>query len=148
MTKIKPTCHTKRAYDYQWHYGITYADRDKLYEQQGGCCAICGKDLNHKYDTDHCHTTGRVRGLLCKNCNRGLGFFDDDVERFKTVIRYLQRPSPVEPTPLKRKETTVIVGAACKTCQSTSRYQNGHCIQCAKTRWANRPTVSERCGTV
>src|SRR6185436_11520860 len=63
-------------------YGLTPADYAALLERQGGACGICraaprgGKALN----VDHCHRTGRVRGLLCFRCNFGLSFFFEDVE--------------------------------------------------------------------
>jgi len=40
---------------------------------------------------DHCHKTGRIRGVLCNNCNTGLGKFYDDIELLKTAINYLQK---------------------------------------------------------
>ncbi len=77
-------------------YGITKADHDLLYEEQGGVCKICKKEgflssAKHKKKlaVDHDHETGRVRGLLCHNCNRGLGLFQDDPEILKNAIEYL-----------------------------------------------------------
>jgi len=70
-----------------------------LLELQGGLCAICGKaesakDKFNKIKTlnvDHNHITGEVRGLLCEKCNKGLGFFDDDIVKLNVVIAYLKR---------------------------------------------------------
>lgn len=66
---------------------------------QGGGCAICGattaggKDHRSGKDrdlcVDHCHVTGAVRGLLCSNCNRGLGCFEDRLDRLSRAIEYL-----------------------------------------------------------
>lgn len=136
--ECKPNSRAKRAYNYHWHYGITYEQRDELYQRQNGLCAICKKELNHEYETDHSHNTGLVRGLLCTRCNRGLGFFDDDIEIFKIVIDYLQRPTPVAPKELPKKVTTFVEGVVCKKCQTTAKYQNGNCVQCAKNRWTTR----------
>lgn len=56
-------------------YGITPEDFDAMLAAQGGCCAICGTDTPRgrgRFHVDHCHTTGRVRGLLCTLCNTSL----------------------------------------------------------------------------
>lgn len=73
-------------------YGITQEDFDQMFAEQWGCCKICGIHQEHHRRTlsvDHCHATGTVRGLLCDNCNRGLGFLNDNIERLKAAIRYL-----------------------------------------------------------
>jgi hypothetical protein len=57
-------------------YGISLTDWNDLFHKQAGCCAICGKhqsELNGGLVTDHCHSSGRVRGLLCNSCNVKLG---------------------------------------------------------------------------
>ena len=74
-------------------YGITIEDFDSMYIEQGGCCAICGKhqsELNRTLSVDHCHETGKVRGLLCRKCNAGIGHFDDDLGTMRNVIKYLE----------------------------------------------------------
>ncbi len=43
------------------------------------------------FDVDHCHITKTVRGLLCNNCNRGLGHFQDDTENLQKAIKYLEK---------------------------------------------------------
>ena len=53
----------------------------------GGKCEICGKEA--RLNIDHDHSTGKYRGLLCANCNWGLGMFEDDIERLKRAIKYL-----------------------------------------------------------
>ena len=66
--------------------------------QQGGVCAICKKPEKSKWNTeqpmllavDHDHETGRVRGLLCNNCNTGLGKFMDDPDLLSSAIEYLR----------------------------------------------------------
>ena len=57
-------------------YGITPAQRDAMFVQQGGKCRICQR--TGRLVVDHCHRTGTVRMLLCDSCNRGLGCFRDD----------------------------------------------------------------------
>jgi hypothetical protein len=58
-------------------YGIWLGDYRRLYDEQGGCCAGCG-DFHERLHVDHCHRTGRVRGLLCRVCNLALGRLRDD----------------------------------------------------------------------
>lgn len=78
-------------------YGITQADYDRMLDEQGGVCLICagtrpdGKPLY----VDHCHTSGAVRGLLCTQCNTGLGMFSDDPDRLLAAAAYLLRQADV-----------------------------------------------------
>ena len=54
-------------------YGITTLQRDEMFLQQGGRCAVCGRhqsEFKRRLAVDHCHITGKVRGLLCMYCNR------------------------------------------------------------------------------
>lgn len=81
-------------------YGITYEEYLKLLADQKEKCAICGGEgfkidprQKIKLVIDHCHTTGRVRGMLCHNCNRGLGLFKDSVYNLQKAIDYLEIPS-------------------------------------------------------
>ena len=73
-------------------YGITLEEYDELSAYEYHVCAICklpcktGKRLA----VDHCHVTGRVRGLLCANCNNGLGRFNDDPNVLREAITYLE----------------------------------------------------------
>jgi hypothetical protein len=69
-------------------YGITQERYDELVAAQDGRCCICDREA--PLQVDHCHVTGDVRFLLCGNCNRGLGMFDDSIERLEAAIRYLQ----------------------------------------------------------
>jgi peptide methionine sulfoxide reductase MsrB len=65
-----------------------------MVEEQGGLCAICQKPYDWETSAlyiDHCHTTGKVRGLLCRNCNKGLGHFFDDVANLARAIEYLKK---------------------------------------------------------
>jgi len=78
-------------------YGITYDDYLRMLEEQQHRCAICPSegftmDPKHKLKlvVDHCHTTGRVRGLLCHNCNRALGLLKDSRSSLERAIGYLE----------------------------------------------------------
>lgn len=64
-----------RDKEYQRKYGITIEDYDRMLEAQGGGCAICGGPPNGRgrYHVDHCHTLGKVRGVLCGTCNLAVG---------------------------------------------------------------------------
>jgi Autographiviridae endonuclease VII len=88
-----------RSSELKSSYGITIDDYEKLLEIQNHACAICGGkegsvQANGKpfgLAVDHCHDTDKVRGLLCSHCNRGLGFFEDSIERLHSAIDYLRR---------------------------------------------------------
>jgi len=79
--------------------GCSPAEYERLLNQQEGRCAICRAPEGHRscrrkscsLAVDHDHTTGRVRGLLCNNCNRGLGRFKDSIQLLKAAVRYLKR---------------------------------------------------------
>jgi len=75
-------------------YGITLDDYNKMFAEQDGKCFICGTHVcstGRALAVDHDHETGKVRGLLCANCNTALGKFNDDVELLKKAIDYLRR---------------------------------------------------------
>ncbi len=71
-------------YKRKWLYGIDYT---RLLELQNGVCAICKASDN--LQVDHCHVTQKVRGLLCGNCNTGLGMFKDSKTSLVRAIEYL-----------------------------------------------------------
>lgn len=74
-------------------YNLTEEEYDALYKKQDYRCSICNIHENEttrkKLVVDHCHTTGNVRGLLCNNCNSGLGMFYDDVSLLIKAKKYL-----------------------------------------------------------
>lgn len=93
-------CHAakngERNYRLRGKYGISNADYLAMVEAQGGLCAICempGIENGHhqKLYIDHCHETGKVRGLLCHPCNVALGFMQDQPERLTAAADYLRR---------------------------------------------------------
>ena len=82
---------------YKKRYGITLEEYNKMLVLQNYQCAICKifeSEIKHGRNTyfavDHCHTTGKVRGLLCYKCNCILGFINDDKEHLKNAIKYLE----------------------------------------------------------
>jgi len=73
-------------------YGITAEQWDAMYVAQEGKCAVC-RASDCKLILDHCHSTGRVRELLCLNCNSGIGKLGDDPVRVAAALKYLRRHS-------------------------------------------------------
>lgn len=86
------TCHS--AYSRARKYGVTAEDIQVLYEAQEGRCASCDGQLKLGKGTathvDHCHTTGAVRGLLCRNCNLALGLLNEDSQRIHSLAHYIE----------------------------------------------------------
>lgn len=75
-------------------YNISLVDFKQMIADQKGNCGICNTPLYtldiKSVHTDHCHTTGKVRGILCKRCNFGLGWFKDDIVILEQAIQYLK----------------------------------------------------------
>jgi len=93
--RIEWPCKLKRL------YGITVEQYDNILSEQKGRCAICGSESSQsrsyklvgraKFSVDHCHTTGKVRGLLCTKCNRALGLMNDSIESVLRMAEYLKK---------------------------------------------------------
>lgn len=89
------------------NYGLGYVDYMKMLRFQKHSCKICGitiipRTTGNKKDSaviDHCHTTGKVRGILCRRCNIGLGHFDDDCSKLEAAIDYLLKEKERTPDP-------------------------------------------------
>ncbi len=82
---------------YLKQYGISYNDKIKIIKQQRGKCRICNKKINEiSGHLDHCHKTKKVRGILCSNCNTGIGLFKNNIEFLKRAIKYLRHVSLLE----------------------------------------------------
>ncbi|QFR02426.1 recombination endonuclease VII [Streptomyces phaeolivaceus] len=88
-----------RAHHLKREYGITEAERDELIASQGGVCCICLAAL--PVHVDHCHETGRVRGVLCFSCNAALGQFKDRPDVMRRAATYVEgnawKPTLVAP---------------------------------------------------
>lgn len=83
-------------------YGITGPERLQILIDQGNNCKICGINVEFKgryakkrnYAVlDHCHTNGHIRGVLCNECNVGLGVFKDNIDTLLNAIIYLKETS-------------------------------------------------------
>jgi hypothetical protein len=73
---------------------MTLEEYNQMFEDQKGCCAICGKhqsELKHTLHVDHNHETGLIRALLCKKCNSLIGYADEDINILKNAIEYLKK---------------------------------------------------------
>ncbi len=84
-----------KQYWLKTEYGISLEDYNQLLKQQEHKCAICKTDETDAFRqtlyVDHCHSTGVVRGLLCMQCNSGLGKFKDSLERLEAAKEYLRK---------------------------------------------------------
>lgn len=88
----------QRAKNLKRYYNLSLEEYDKLLEAQNNLCAIClgPQKGNHRWGTslyltvDHCHKTGKIRGLLCTDCNHALGRFKENISILKNAIRYLE----------------------------------------------------------
>jgi hypothetical protein len=81
-----------KIYFLKRRYNLTIEELQTLYEKQNHKCAICHQtelDLGRKLNVDHCHKTGKVRGLLCGSCNRALGLLQDRAEICLSAANYL-----------------------------------------------------------
>lgn len=75
-------------------FGITLEEYDSILNKQKDCCAICGihkDEFSYQMVVDHSHTTGKVRGVLCRKCNLGIGHLNDDISLLEKSIEYLNK---------------------------------------------------------
>lgn len=77
-------------------HGLSREQHNELVNRQQGLCAICSRHL--KLFVDHDHTTGERRGLLCNNCNSGIGRFKDNPAWLEAAANYLRDYYPDSPT--------------------------------------------------
>ena len=82
----------QKSYLLKSKYGITIDDYERMFEEQGGKCWIC-KQKKKKLSVDHNHKTGKVRALLCTNCNTSLGKMKDSIQILENAISYLKKYS-------------------------------------------------------
>jgi len=82
----------KRASHLQKTYGLSTVQYHDIFYNQNGCCAICQRLFTSQPFVDHDHKTKVVRGLLCLQCNSGLGYFKDKAELLEKALEYLRKP--------------------------------------------------------
>jgi hypothetical protein len=141
-----------RNYHLKRRYGITEDDFERMLAQQGGLCAVC--EAVPGTFVDHCHASGQVRGVLCFNCNNGLGHFEDGMAVLERAALYLEGeilwPEFVVP-PERRPEGAV---ARTRSYHLARRYrmrhedvermvagQHGLCVVC----WVRPPEHVDHC---
>lgn len=91
----------RRAVKYEREYGISFEQYNKMLEAQNGVCAICkqpetktNRGTVKSLAVDHCHNTGRVRGLLCMECNMLVGRLEERLKTAKMAIDYIDNIGP------------------------------------------------------
>ena len=86
----KRTAEDIKRHNLKYQHGITIEDYDRMYEAQEGKCGICKKLMTEPH-VDHCHKSGKIRELLCGNCNLGIGNLQDDIEILLNAIEYVRK---------------------------------------------------------
>ena len=81
-------------------YGLTIKEWEELFDKQNGTCAICNlpetlidRGTLRRLSVDHCHSTGKVRALLCSKCNKAIGLLNDDLTLLNKAVSYLEHHS-------------------------------------------------------
>lgn len=100
---LSPYCHRcDLDKDLRKRYGIGVDEYDDMVGTQSGVCAICAQPCRTRarLSVDHCHETGRVRGLLCSRCNSFIGYADENEERLVAAAEYLERHRSCKPQTL------------------------------------------------
>ncbi len=83
-------------YHLKKRYKISFEEYQAMFDNQNGQCKVCSKDLEllgknyNRAVVDHCHTSGKIRGLLCNPCNKALGIIKDSVETLENMVKYLK----------------------------------------------------------
>ena len=89
---LKDNPHKIKQYNLKSNYGITLQTFKEMLKNQDNKCAVCKRLFEKESDAcvDHCHKTGKIRGLLHSNCNRAIGLFEENIETLKNTIEYLK----------------------------------------------------------
>ena len=90
------TSKNKKSEKLKLRYGITYEYWESMRKKENFSCMICGiteDEIGKKLDVDHCHNTGKVRGVLCNPCNTTLGHAKDNIAILEAAIDYLKNYS-------------------------------------------------------
>ena len=108
-------------------WGLTQEQYENLFELQEHRCAICGAERRSEraLAIDHCHDTGRIRGLLCQDCNLGMGQFADDPELLEAAARYLRAGGVIHDESLRVPPDTNRVRRTAERDAKRARRRNG-----------------------
>ena len=87
--------HRRRELYLQRTYGISENEYNAMLLNQNNSCLLCRTEFSDTWGAnapvvDHCHNTGKVRGILCNECNRGLGYFHDNIKALENAVDYLR----------------------------------------------------------
>lgn len=77
-------------------YGLSVDEYEQMYAEANGKCQVCStpeEELSKRLAVDHCHQTGKIRGLLCSKCNTALGQLNDNLETISALYSYLKERS-------------------------------------------------------
>lgn len=95
----------QRKFNIKYTYGIEWDEYERLWVEQNGACAICKENamlmdllaLRNALQVDHDHTTGKVRGLLCHRCNKGIGLLRESADIAMSAFDYLSAAAKIKP---------------------------------------------------
>jgi DNA repair exonuclease SbcCD ATPase subunit len=97
IAKSKRTPEKNKKYAIKSTYGLTLEQYNSMLNQTGGKCPICDVEFKRKGDgggkhpcVDHCHKTGKVRGIICSKCNAGIGNLNDNIQRIRKAADWLE----------------------------------------------------------
>lgn len=97
LKRMREKCPDKlRSQQLKWRYGITLEEKNKIISSQGNRCPICQDEFSSKSSSKmacigHCHQSGEIRGVLCRNCNTILGYLRERIDSLERMISYLKR---------------------------------------------------------
>lgn len=80
----------QKRHQLKFRYNITEKQINEMLLEQNYKCKTCDKNIDEKYYVDHCHNSGKIRGLLCNSCNLVLGMVKDNVKTLQRMIDYLK----------------------------------------------------------
>jgi hypothetical protein len=103
--KVKAAESSRKSY-LKKTWGMSIEDFNKLRAYQNGCCAIC-KIQSNILHIDHDHVTGKIRSLLCNNCNRGIGHMKESTDNLQAAINYLKFHQSDAMTQLQNMTNTI-----------------------------------------